>query len=68
MVLLIQILICTTVVLSSYMEKEKGIILLAVAYLFMISFYCVIHYTNRAVLQKIRLENEARNSGITPKL
>lgn len=65
MILLIQLLICTTVILSGDMEKEKGSILLAVAYLFMIGFYCVIHYTNRAVLQKIRLENEARNNGST---
>lgn len=65
MILLIQLLICTTVILSGDMEKEKGTVLLAVAYIFMIGFYCIIHYTNRAVLQKLRLENEARNNGST---
>lgn len=68
MVLGIQILICATVWISTLFEKEKGVLLLVVAYLFMIGFFSVIHFTNRAVLRKIKKENEQRNSGEVPNL
>ena len=58
MVLGIQVLICMTVVLSVYLETIKASILLAVAYLFMIGFFSVIHYTNRAVLKKVKEKTE----------
>ena len=58
MVIGIQSLICMTVVLSTFLDKEKAAILLGVAYVFMIGFFSVIHYTNRAVLKKIRSNTE----------
>ncbi|MCR5401111.1 MAG: undecaprenyl/decaprenyl-phosphate alpha-N-acetylglucosaminyl 1-phosphate transferase [Treponema sp.] len=58
MVIGIQALICMTVVLSTFLDKEKAAILLGVAYVFMIGFFSVIHYTNRAVLKKIRSNTE----------
>lgn len=58
MVLGIQALICMTVVLSVYLETIKASILLGVAYLFMIGFFSVIHYTNRAVLKKVKEKTE----------
>lgn len=68
MVMGIQILICITVYLSTLMPTDFSIPILIIAYLFMIGFFTVMHYTNRAVLRKIRLENEQRNSGEVPKL
>ncbi len=61
MVLSLQVLICLTVFISSLFEKIYGTVLLLIAYVFMMGFFTVIHYTNRAVLRKIRLENEMRN-------
>lgn len=58
MILGIQILICATIILSTYLPPAKGAILLSVAYIFMICFFSVIHYTNRAVLKKIESKNE----------
>lgn len=54
----IQILMCVTVMLSTFLEKEKASVLLAVAYSFMIGFFTVIHYTNRAVIKKISQNSE----------
>lgn len=54
----IQILICITVILSTFLEKSMAAILLAVALAFMTCFFAVIHYTNRAVLRKIREKSE----------
>ena len=58
MVLGVQVLICVTVVLSTYLETLKATILLAVAYTFMIGFFAVIHYTNRAVVKKVQNKDE----------
>ena len=58
MVIGIQTLICMTVVLSTFLDKIKASVLLAVAYVFMIGFFSVIHFTNRAVLRKIRENTE----------
>ena len=65
-VILIQILICMTVVFSTYLGRLKATAMLLIALLFMTGFFTVIHYTNRAVLRKIRNDNAARNSGIVP--
>ena len=67
-VLSLQSLLCCTVILSIFIEKYRATLLLSVAYAFMICFFSFIHFTNRAVLRKIRLENEQRNSGEIPKL
>lgn len=68
MVLGIQSVICIIVWLSTLFDKEKAFIILIVAYIFMIFFFVVIHFTNRAVLRKITKENEQRNSGEIPEL
>lgn len=65
-VIAIQLLICVTVILSTYFPNLKGTSILIVAVLFMVGFFSVMHYTNRAVLRKIANDNAARNSGITP--
>lgn len=60
LVLIFQILLCVTVVLSYYMSKRSpvdGIILLSVAIVFMIVFFAIIHFTNRAVIQKTKRES-----------
>ena len=68
MVLSLQSLLCCTVILSIFIEKYRATLLLSVAYTFMICFFSFIHFTNRAVLRKIRIENEHRNSGTIPEL
>jgi len=68
LIVLIQCEICVNVWISTQFEKTVGIILLSVSYIFMVGFFTVIHYANRAVLRKIRLENEQRNSGEIPSL
>ena len=68
MVISIQSLLCCTVILSTYLEKKIATISLVISYLFMIAFFSFIHFTNRAVLRKIRIENEHRNSGTIPEL
>lgn len=60
LVLIFQILLCVTVVLSYCMSKRSlidGIILLSVAIVFMIVFFAIIHFTNRAVIQKTKRES-----------
>lgn len=60
LVLIFQILLCGTVILAYYMSKTSltdGVILLSVALVFMIVFFAIIHYTNRAVLRKKKLES-----------
>ena len=68
MVLGIQDVICLMVWLSTLFDKEITFIILIIAYIFVIVFFVVIHFTNRAVLRKIASENEQRNSGEIPKL
>lgn len=60
-VLCIQFLISGSAILSAFVNKSVGFFILIFAYLFMIGFFSVIHYTNRAVLKKIRIDNELRN-------
>lgn len=62
LVLIFQILLCVTVVLSYCMSKRSlidGIILLSVAIVFMIVFFAIIHFTNRAVIQKTKRESSS---------
>jgi len=49
---LIQILLCASVIASHFMGKIGGTVVLFVSLVFMIVFFSVIHYTNRAVLRK----------------
>ena len=44
-----QVLLCSVVYIISRMEKTISTIFLGIAYAFMIFFFTVIHYTNRAV-------------------
>lgn len=60
LLLVFQILLCGTVILAYYMSKRSpidGIILLSVAIVFMIVFFAIIHFTNRAVIQKTKRES-----------
>ncbi len=52
LIVFIQILICGVAVLSFYFKGKKGALLLAEAIVFMVIFFSVIHYTNRAVIKK----------------
>jgi UDP-GlcNAc:undecaprenyl-phosphate/decaprenyl-phosphate GlcNAc-1-phosphate transferase len=52
LLLILQVLLCIIVCLAVYLKKSKGVILLIVGYVFMIFFFSVIHYTNRAVNRK----------------
>lgn len=63
----IQSLICVTIILSTFLEKEKAAILLGVALGFMICFFAVIHYTNRAVLKKIESNSEFLSESLANK-
>lgn len=63
----IQLLICITIVLSTFLEKEKAAILLGVAFGFMICFFAIIHYTNRAVLKKIESNSEFLSENLANK-
>lgn len=67
-IIVIQSLICIVVFFCSIIGNKAGLAFLVVAYFFMIAFFCVIHYTNRAVMIKIRTENENRNNEVTPEL
>ena len=63
----IQIFICTNIFLASrIMSKRQAALLLFLIYIFIIAFFCVIHYTNRAVLRRITLENQLRNKEKIP--
>lgn len=53
-VISIQILICVTVYVSLFLERKYSIAILIIAYLFMIGFFSVIHFTNYAVIRKIK--------------
>lgn len=63
----IQLLICITIILSTFLEKEKAAILLGVAFGFMICFFAIIHYTNRAVLKKIESNSEFLSENLANK-
>ena len=48
----IQILLCLVVILSSFLGNLRGSTVLFEALIFMVIFFSVIHYTNRAVNRK----------------
>jgi UDP-GlcNAc:undecaprenyl-phosphate/decaprenyl-phosphate GlcNAc-1-phosphate transferase len=56
MLLLIQLMLCIAVCLAMYLSRSKGAILLLVVYAFMMLFFSIIHFTNRAILQQKRME------------
>ncbi|MDD6653577.1 MAG: hypothetical protein PUE59_00995, partial [Treponema sp.] len=63
----IQIFICLNIFLASrIMSKRQAALLLCLIYVFMIAFFAVIHYTNRAVLRRITLETQLRNKEKIP--
>lgn len=55
----LQILLCIAVVLSFFLGKYKGLALLLESIGFMLVFFTVIHYTNRAVNRKHAMETAA---------
>jgi len=55
----LQILLCVAVVLSFFLGKMKGLALLVESIVFMVIFFSVIHYTNRAVIRKQAAEKTA---------
>ena len=56
----IQVLLCGMVILSFFIGKLKGTAMLLEGFIFMIIFFSVIHYTNRAINRKKWAEEEAR--------
>lgn len=61
-VLIFQLLVCVSVVAASYIGRPDGTILLFVTLLFLLAFFTVMHYINRAVnLGKIERLNDEQN-------
>jgi UDP-GlcNAc:undecaprenyl-phosphate GlcNAc-1-phosphate transferase len=56
MLLLIQCMLCIAVCLAMYLSRSKGAILLLVVFAFMLMFFSIIHFTNRAVLRQKRMD------------
>ena len=56
----IQVLLCACVSLSIFLEKFRGTVFLVEAFIFMIIFFSIMHYTNRAVLRKQNNEIEQK--------
>jgi len=56
MLLLIQFMLCVGVCLAMYLSRSKGAILLMVVYAFMVFFFAIIHFTNRAVRKQKKME------------
>ncbi len=56
--LTLQILVCLSVVCAVYIKRSHGSILLILAFLFIILFYTIIHYANRAVVRKSQIKEE----------
>lgn len=54
----IQTLLCLVVILSFFLGKLKGTAILFEALVFMVIFFSVIHYTNRAINRKNKAEKE----------
>lgn len=68
-VLIFQLLVCVSVVASSYIGRPDGTILLFVALLFLLAFFTVMHYINRAVnLGRMeRINDEDSNQNVSEK-
>lgn len=56
----IQILLCGMVILSFFIGKLKGTAMLLEGFIFMVIFFSVIHYTNRAINRKKLAEEVAK--------
>ena len=56
----IQVLLCACVSLSIFLEKFRGTVFLVEAFIFMIIFFSIMHYTNRTVLRKQNNEIEQK--------
>ena len=48
----LQILLCLIAIFSQQIEGTAGYIIMGIGYVVIIAFFCIIHYTNRAVLLK----------------
>lgn len=63
LIVFIQILLCTMVILSFFIGKLKGTAMLLEGFIFMVIFFSVIHYTNRAINRKKLAEEIAAIDG-----
>ena len=63
LIVFIQVLLCTMVILSFFIGKLKGTAMLLEGFIFMIIFFSVIHYTNRAINRKKLAEEIAAIDG-----
>ena len=60
LVAFIQLLLCGMVIISFFIGKLKGTAMLLEGFIFMIIFFSVIHYTNRAINRKKMAEEIAK--------
>jgi len=58
LLLLLQVLVCISVIISFFLGQRKGMALLFETTVFVTLFFCFVHYTNRAVLQKHNSEKQ----------
>ena len=63
LIVFIQTLLCSMVILSFFIGKLKGTAMLLEGFIFMVIFFSVIHYTNRAVTLKKEAEEAAKAEG-----
>ncbi len=63
LIVFIQTLLCTMVILSFFIGKLKGTAMLLEGFIFMVIFFSVIHYTNRAINRKKLAEEIAAIDG-----
>ena len=63
LIVFIQVLLCTMVILSFFIGKLKGTAMLLEGFIFMVIFFSVIHYTNRAINRKKLAEEIAAIDG-----
>ena len=63
LIVFIQTLLCTMVILSFFIGKLKGTAMLLEGFIFMVIFFSVIHYTNRAINRKKLAEELAEVDG-----
>lgn len=63
LIVFIQLLLCTMVILSFFIGKLKGTAMLLEGFIFMVIFFSVIHYTNRAINRKKLAEEIAALDG-----
>ena len=48
----LQIFLCLDAVISNHIGGNSGYLIMSLGYIVIIAFFCIIHYTNRAVIQK----------------